>query len=41
MSNQIFENKDMNRTGTVGGPSCHPATASVKWNKEVNKVLIE
>lgn len=41
MSNQNFENNDMNGTGTVGGPSCHPATARVKWNKEVNKVLME
>ena len=23
------------------GPGCHPATVRVKWNKEVNKVMME
>ena len=55
MSNQIFENNDVNGTGTPcessspgkcspaqqRGHGCHPVTARVKWNKEVNKVAME
>ena len=49
MSNQIFEHNDVNRTGTEceGSPAQqrghgrHPATARMKWDKEVNKVVME
>ena len=55
MSTQIFENNDVNGTGTPcessspgkcspaqqRGHGCHPVTARVKWNKEVNKVAME
>ena len=55
ISNQIFENNDVNRTGISWedlspgrcslaqqwGPVCHRATGRVKWNKEVNKIVME
>ena len=55
MLNQIFQNNDMNETGTLfkglspgrcsptqqQGPGRDPATARVKWNKKVNKAVME
>ena len=55
MSNQIFEQSGVNRTGTecegfssgrcspktAAGLGLHPATARMKWDKEVNKVVME
>ena len=55
MSNQNFENNDVNRSRPLGEgsssgrcflvqqrqPSRHQVTARTKWNKEVNKVVME
>ena len=41
MSNQNFENNGVNGTIQQREPGRHQVTARMKWNKEVNKVVME